>query len=526
MLAVSLLLSALSLALADLDYTVTSRFQIEVPATLFREEGYNHREALFGKIPYGNALSQTVYWADSELCDDFVDRQKGYPCRYDATGKCAPWGWMGGDVGEVPYILMVDRGSCSFVRKVQNAQKAGAAAVLIADSICTCDALQSGACKSNEGDDAGLCQGLEPIMADDGSGGDITIPSFLLFKQDADAMKDVLRGNPGLLRAKMTWNTPAPDNRVEWSLYHSPTEASTKHFQKVFGSESKGLGKHSFFTPHYAIWSRPECIGNSACDGLCTNHGRYCADDPDGVGHITGADVVRETLRRLCIWQKYGEDGIGEKWWAYGKEFINACDNEAHPARFPSLRDNSCAMQTMKKVGIDSKAIEECMKISGGTDGNGDNNLLEKEVGAAFKAGIVAYPAISINTKLMFGNINNRNVFSAICAGFLDGTQPDVCSACESCSANELEGCALTKECGGNGGSGGGNRKGGGVGAGTIFLSVFMTVSIMGGGMFFYWKRQQNEMRDQVRGILAEYMPLDDDKGRETGLVSSGSGGL
>ena len=407
-------------------------------------------------------------------------------------------------------------------------------------------------------------------MADDGSGGDITIPSFLLFKQDADAMKDVLRGNPGLLRAKMTWNTPAPDNRVEWSLYHSPTEASTKHFQKVFGSESKGLGKHSFFTPHYAIWSRPECIGNSACDGLCTNHGRYCADDPDGVGHITGADVVRETLRRLCIWQKYGEDGIGEKWWAYGKEFINACDNEAHPARFPSLRDNSCAMQTMKKVGIDSKAIEECMKISGGTDGNGDNNLLEKEVGAAFKvctltrlplfrasatvlvpgpvplfygftrahsvaspffsfplqAGIVAYPAISINTKLMFGNINNRNVFSAICAGFLDGTQPDVCSACESCSANELEGCALTKECGGNGGSGGGNRKGGGVGAGTIFLSVFMTVSIMGGGMFFYWKRQQNEMRDQVRGILAEYMPLDDDKGRETGLVSSGSGGL
>lgn len=91
--------------------------------------GYNHREALFGKIPYGNALSQTVYWADAELCDDFVDRQKGYPCRYDATGKCAPWGWMGGDVGEVPYILMVDRGSCSFVRKVQNAQKAGAAAV-------------------------------------------------------------------------------------------------------------------------------------------------------------------------------------------------------------------------------------------------------------------------------------------------------------------------------------------------------------------------------------------------------------
>jgi len=36
-------------------------------------------------------------------------------------------------------------------------------------------------------------------------------------------------------------------------------------------------------------------------------------------------------------------------------------------------------------------------------------------------------------------------------------------------------------------------------------------MGIMGGAGFVYWKRQQAEMRDQVRGILAEYMPLDDD---------------
>ena len=30
-------------------------------------------------------------------------------------------------------------------------------------------------------------------MADDGSGADITIPSFLLYKPDADAIKDKLR---------------------------------------------------------------------------------------------------------------------------------------------------------------------------------------------------------------------------------------------------------------------------------------------------------------------------------------------
>ena len=32
----------------------------------------------------------------------------------------------------------------------------------------------------------------------------------------------------------------------------------------------------------------------------------------------------------------------------------------------------------------------------------------------------------------------------------------------------------------------------------------------MGGGGFWYYRRTQNAMRAQVRNILAEYMPLDD----------------
>jgi len=57
---------------------------------------------------------------------------------------------------------------------------------------------------------------------------------------------------------------------------------------------------------------------------------------------------------------------------------------------------------------------------------------------------------------------------------------------------------------------GGGSSKGG-VSTGTLVFSLLFTMGIMGGAGFVYWKRQQAEMRDQVRGILAEYMPLDDD---------------
>ena len=60
--------------------------------------------------PYGGSIAQQVYYADSDLCDD-VDPTKGYPKRQkDSKGRQKPW--------ESPFILMVDRGSCTFVKKV------------------------------------------------------------------------------------------------------------------------------------------------------------------------------------------------------------------------------------------------------------------------------------------------------------------------------------------------------------------------------------------------------------------------
>lgn len=60
--------------------------------------------------PYGGSIAQTVYYADSDLCDPNVDTTKGYPSRPKKGGKMEPW--------SSPYILMVDRGGCTFVKKV------------------------------------------------------------------------------------------------------------------------------------------------------------------------------------------------------------------------------------------------------------------------------------------------------------------------------------------------------------------------------------------------------------------------
>jgi len=49
-------------------------------------------------------------------------------------------------------------------------------------------------------------------MADDGSGADITVPSFLMFKQDADVIKKELKENNQLVQIEMSWSRLNPTN--------------------------------------------------------------------------------------------------------------------------------------------------------------------------------------------------------------------------------------------------------------------------------------------------------------------------
>lgn len=118
-----------------------------------RTDGYDHREALFGVPPYGGSIQQNVYYADQDLCEPNVDTSKGYPERNPDKNGVVP-GWPS------PYILMVDRGGCTFVKKVRNAQRSGAAGVIIADDKCLCSAQN---CTPDVEGEA--CEMKEPIMA-------------------------------------------------------------------------------------------------------------------------------------------------------------------------------------------------------------------------------------------------------------------------------------------------------------------------------------------------------------------------
>ena len=390
-----------------------------MPETLIKKGGYDHQDALFGVFPYGESIQQTLFYADSDLCDSNVNTRGGYPIRAnESDGKMEPW--------PSPFILMVDRGGCTFVQKVRNAQRSGAVGVIVADTTCLCSAMDT--CTSEPGVD---CQSQEPIMTNDGSGSDITIPSFLMLKQDADLVIAETKANH-MVTVEMSWSLPNPNAPIQYELWTIPTDTVSKEFQKQFKAAAIALHSHASFTPHMYIYDglRSGCQtndGENQCYNLCTNNGRYCATDPDNDldKGISGADVIKESLRRDCIWKIYGqENGIGTEWWDYVNEFMLKCDKEEN------FTNDSCANDCFTHSGVDQAKVEECMKSSGGLTGNTTNTLLELELYAKYTTGVNFYPVAYVNSIAVLESLDFATVFNTICASFVQGFKPGVCQKC------------------------------------------------------------------------------------------------
>jgi len=431
-----------------------------------------------------------MYYADADLCDSDVDTHKGYPSREKKNGKMEPW--------PSPFILMVDRGGCTFVKKVRNAQRAGAAGVIIADNTCLCTDTK---CIEESG--LQVCETSEPIMADDGSGSDISIPSFLMFKVDADSIKNELK-NDKPVQLEMAWSLPTPDDRVEYDLWTVPTDSVSRDFLTNFKDVAVALGKSAYFTPHMYIYDgvRSHCQGSDGqnmCYSLCTNNGRYCATDPDNdlEKGISGADVVKESLRRLCIWKHYGDvDGVGAIWWDYVIEFMARCNNPDY------FMNEECVKDVYKHSKVDGAAIDRCMNDSGGLTSDTTNAFLELEITSQTERGVVVLPTAFVNTAAIRGALTVNNVFDAICAGFAEGTTPKICRQCQNCG--DPGQCATSKGVCKTG------SMSGGVSKTTFLFSIVAIIGIFGGAYVWQNKKNKEDMRDQVRGILAEYMPLED----------------
>ena len=441
-----------------------------------------------------------MYYTDSELCGSKVDRTSGYPQRKNN----APW--------EHPFILMLDRGSCSFTEKVRNAQKAGAAAALIADTSCVCSDLT---CMNFTNAAPGVCKDQEPIMADDGTGGDISIPSFLVYKHDAIPIIETLKQNLPV-QVEMKFSVPTTDSRVEYELWTAPRDVVSRNMIMSFQDAAMALGNDAFFTPHEFVMDGEKAgcqqNGQDVCFNLCTNEGKYCALDPDGdvLTGATGADVVAESLRRICIWEVYGKDGVGQEWWTYVSTFMTMCDDKSNAHDTSRFKDPACIANAMVEAGVDSHKVQECIVASGGLEGNVNNTLFQKQQARIDELGVILIPSLFINQAPIRGSLTFDTTFEAICAGYATGYEPEICKQCRTCT-QDMHGCVK------RGGTCADDffTQDGGVSLpffATSFLSLTLIFLCYG---YVVYRRQQQAMAHQVREIMAQYVPLEDEEDDE-----------
>ncbi|KAF6143041.1 hypothetical protein GIB67_041109 [Kingdonia uniflora] len=359
----------------------------------------------FGVPQYGGTLVGTVAYpkANQKACKGFDE--------LDISFKSKP--------GSLPTFLLVDRGDCFFTLKAWNAQRGGAAAILVADDK------------------------MEPLITmdtpeEENSGAEylqnISIPSALISKTLGDNIKKALSSGE-MVNINLDWREalPHPDERVEYEFWtNSNDECGPKcdsqiDFVKNFKGAAQILEKKGYtqFTPHYITWYCPEAfILSRQCKSQCINHGRYCAPDPeqDFSRGYDGKDVVIQNLRQACLYKVTNETGKPWLWWDYVTDFAIRCPMKE------KKYTKECADQVIQSLGIDLKKIDQCI---GDPEANVDNPVLKTEqdeqIGKGSRGDVTILPTLVINNRQYRGKLDKGAVLKAICSGFQETTEPSVC---------------------------------------------------------------------------------------------------
>lgn len=401
-------------------------------ATKFDKAQIPETPALFGSIPFGEArvITGVVHYAHSA--------GNPYACNAFSDAEIAeiPTGFQ--DV-----IFLVDRGGCHFAKKVRNVKNAGGAGAIV----------------TNNKEETHLF-----YMADDNSGDDINIPSVFISKADGVTIKNAIRDSKGadlnntqnIVTLKLTWGLPLTDSRVKVDFFTTAVNndrGQQASFKKNFAAVAEVLGDNLVLQPHYTFvdgrgppyyfYSTDKTKRNH--NQQCTNQGRYCNLDPSPdnsfADEFTGAQVVQEHLRQLCLWMHLDEEGLSfSPWWDYMVKFDTQC-NQA-----PFDWSGNCSYAVMDDIepGLSTK-VKSRVEASGGSDEDSEGNsvidasLLAIEDWNVFSFG----PTIFLNwyksydSGLQCPSANKEfdrrdcSLLVAICNGFLD--PPDICTANSAC---------------------------------------------------------------------------------------------
>jgi hypothetical protein len=140
--------------------------------------------------------------------------------------------------------------------------------------------------------------------------------------------------------------------------------------------------------------------------------------------NLTRDALITESLRERCIYNNLS-DKKKYKWFEYARDFISLCI-KTDPI-YLSHYNEECSARALRNLSIPEETIKTCVDSSFVNYGNwsSDNLIFREDSEMSRLIGIYHHPSLTINNFTYRGNIEGKDVFYSICAGFQ--SRPNIC---------------------------------------------------------------------------------------------------
>lgn len=311
--------------------------------------------ATFGAPSYGDSFVGRIFYtpsASNYCTDDYKDAINALLPPTDSTAPGGgPHPTDSGDV--LRKIFLLQRGNCTFVKKAMVAQLLGANAIIAVDN------------PESTWDRETVAS---VIIADDGKGGDVSIPTVLVAKEDGKILMDAVTNFAKDVVVQMQWSLPRK-SVVTLQFWTESGSTIGQRFLSDFAYHANMLRGHLLFSPHYYVYGLKSGIEPSVVQSLqlCLDGDPgLCSNPPDvSMSLASGKDVLHEDVRQLCLWNVTAKpvDGIAEskyslEWWEYIRKYSDSCPVVSLSSpRFGT----DCSYQVMAAIpGIDVEKVKKC----------------------------------------------------------------------------------------------------------------------------------------------------------------------
>ncbi|CAE7880296.1 BP80 [Symbiodinium sp. KB8] len=320
--------------------------------------------------------------------------------------------------------------------------------------------------------------------------------------EDGQKLIDAVKRSDSEVVVELSWDIPS-QNVVLVDQWLNTASAASHKFLKEFAPKRAALNEYLQFVPHYHVFS----LEGKDYKDLCSDStGKYCADDPDGGGEITGKQVLHEAVRQLCIHeitvvptgeriaQKWHmrQAKFSTEWWDYVSKYLDECPATGSDDPLHTFGEK-CSERLMHQVGLDVEKVEECIR-----------NTKEDKLAYQRENSAWSSDALRINGWRYSGTMDADLVTKAICAGFV--STPEPCTRLTT-PANpfNLDGVVPMPAA-----SGVSNSQ---------VMEVFIVLALVAVGFMYFYKRSmtrnihtalREEVMLEVQSQMAQYKQLGD----------------